>query len=166
MAKNVVPNEQQLNRKGGKDFNRQSNNFFSTNIRQNGENFLDKMRPDEMKNSMQRIFREICRGKIDMSTYALYVGHPQLLNILISESYNTSMEANVIYTCIGNTIQQMNSVGQYADEFTTSLQEKYRQRCLAYNLFYNQLCIFRENTCNIMPLITLQNNASALYNYI
>lgn len=165
MAKNNVPNEQQLNRRGGKDFNRQQNNFFSSNIRQNGENFLDKMRPDELKNSVPRIFRDICRGKIDMSVYGPYMAHPTLLNILISESYSVSMESNIIYTCISNTVSQLNSMGQYADELTLTTQEKYRQKFLAYHLFYTQLCLYRD-TYDIMALITLQNNVSACYNYI
>lgn len=165
MAKNVVPTEQQLHRKGGKDSNRTPNNFFSNNIRQNGDNFLDRMKPDEMQRSVQKIFRDICKGKVDMSIYAPYIAHPQLLNILIDEAQSISMEANIIYTCIGNTISQLNSMGQAADELTTSTREKYRLRFMAYHTFYSQLCIFRD-TMNPMVLITLQNNTSGYYNFI
>jgi len=67
-----------------------SNNFFARNIRENGEDFLDNLTSDQIQIFAINVFRDMVKGKIDITKYVKYLCDDRIID-------NFAITANMKY---------------------------------------------------------------------
>ena len=77
-------------------------NYFETNIRDVGENFLrSRSAQDIQKDAKKRIFKDMIYGNIDYAVYGTYFQDPNFVDNLITvahaESIKHTVEANALW---------------------------------------------------------------------
>ena len=120
-------------------------NFFTQQIEQNGDDFLDKMRPYEISNSCDRIISELARGKCNLAQVGPYIANPQLLNPLIihcGEQYNINevIRSSLDFTSRAATLQH-----KEIPPLHVKLSEEHRCKSLLYAACLNKLQELKNN---------------------
>lgn len=124
----------------GNNNNRNRNNrdnYFSKNIRQYSENFLEGKDLNTLLRDAKIIFRDIAYGNIDYQRYFPYFQNPQLLNALVSAANEEAFEAQMICCSIDTWIQTENYNGRMIDNRVMALREKWGRK---YQAYYNIQC--------------------------
>lgn len=142
-----------------KNNNKNQNNFFSQNIRKNGENFLDLKNSKTMQRDAPRIFREIARGNIDLLKYGHYFLDMQFLESLIVTANNEFIFHNISYAGVMNLIASATMHREQVDVAVTQVLETHKRRAEAYNIIFNYLTMLK-NTRDLNYIYALANNLS------
>ena len=142
--------------------NKKPSNYFTQNIKQNGENFLQQKNPLQLKQDALRIFRDLARGKIDPEKEGQMFLEPTLLDssiLMAEEKYrNEQISRDGVY-CLIVTNNNMvdDSVFARLDEHAKAVEG---YKCILEGL-YNL-----KNTQDINYLYATVNVLRNFRNYI
>ena len=136
----------------GNNQNRQ-NNYFSQQVQKNGESFLNQKTPRDMAQDAERIFRDLVRGKVDLSQYGGYILNPSLLETLITKAGERYNYWWVVKISIENQINSFANIQVDANTqviFTGVLNDAIA-KFTVYQQLYNCLLIVQQNN-SVQPL--------------
>lgn len=141
---------------------KKQNNYFTQQIKQNGENFINLKDARQLKQDCIRIFRDIAKGKIDPEQEGQFMLVPELLEaaILASEEKYLFHQISrdgisvLIFTNNNNVSDDVRAV----HDFHAKATEGYK---LILDCFYNL-----KYTSNINHLYAATNLLRSFRNYI
>ena len=127
------------NNKNGKN-NKKPNDYFTTNIKQKGEGFIQTKSPQELQRDSINIIRQIARGNIDLSVMSKYFLDPTLLsNMLIA--VNAKLVAETILrdgvSMLFNA--QLQNPAIYDTDTTSMILQNQISKVEAYTIALNNL---------------------------
>lgn len=138
------------------------NNYFTQQIKQNGENFINLKDARQLKQDSLRIFRDIAKGKIDPEKEGQLLLNPELIEaaILASEEKYLFHQVSrdgvslLIFTNNNNVSDEVRAV----HDFHSKATEGYK---LILDCFYNL-----KYTGNVNHLYAATNLLRKFRNYI
>ena len=83
--------------RNNKGNNRPMNNFFIKMIQKYGEDFLEKANSGELANGIPSLFRDLAKGRIDVSKHGHYFLDPRFVNICMIEA-NSKLQYYIVHT--------------------------------------------------------------------
>lgn len=139
--------------------NRKRNSYFSTNIQQKGENFLEQKNAQQLQNDAIRIFRDLARGNVDLEKYGEYFLDPMMIDACIIAATNKVMYHTISYNGVNYMINYLNSMMQAVDPNIIMVSEDHRKSMEVYTIILqNMQCIAQTKDLNYLP--ALINNIS------
>lgn len=135
--------------------NQKRKNYFAQQIQNNGVDFIEKLRDDQLQRDSIRIFRDIARGNISIDEYGEYFLNPKLINAAISAAYSKFVLFGTSKVALELL---MNTPGKSA-EFPDAPQifSYHLKGYEAYSLILNTMTNLK-NTNNIEYLYVMANN--------
>lgn len=107
------------------------NNYFSDNIKNYGENFLQSFDAKKLRSDARRIISDIAFGNIDFDEYGIYFSDPVLINALIDVAHTKL----VIHGTSYNALEFSSHTATNSD---MEMVKRYHRRLTeAYSLFYD-----------------------------
>lgn len=149
------------NKKKGNGGNRP--NFFTKQIQQGGENFLDNKDINTLLRDAKNVFRDLAHQSINIEKYYNYFLNGQFINALIQAANDEFFESSMIYQGIEMQIHSMSNSGIMIDPRVIQIREKWALHTNAYRLLCEGLGIF-SSTQNPNDLVALSRNL-APYKY-
>lgn len=143
---------------------RSRNNFFTSGAQKDGENFLDNMRPDVMQRNCSRIFKEMVSGNINYERDLKYLAHPQMLNTLITTSYNLYNDNAMYSNLLDYYIQNMNNAGQYVDPWYIEARTKHKALTDIFSIINVSLNQFMYSN-DVAHLLAMSNTLNSYSDY-
>ena len=133
--KREIQTDRVLNKKKQKP----QRNFFTQQIEQHGENFIDEMKPYEISNNCDRIISELARGKCNIAQVGSYIANPKILTPLIihcGEQFNINevLRNSLDFTSRAATLQH-----KEIPPLQVKLGEEHRCKALIYATCLNKL---------------------------
>ncbi len=140
-------------------------NWFTQQIQQNGVDFIDKMRPQDFTNNLERIVRDIVKGKCDINQVGTYIANPIMLQNLIlfsNEQYNRN---EVIRNALDFTINYCSNNGITPHPLEVKLREEHRCKANIYKTCMDKFIILQQ-TGDPNILVALVNELNPYRYYI
>ena len=113
-------------------------NYFTQQIQQNGERFIDKLRPFDLANNAERIIRELAKGKIDIAVHGIYIANPVIITALSVFSVEQYNRCEVIRNALQITCNVAASQGIIPDPLTIKLLEEHKCKAQIYSICMNR----------------------------
>ena len=150
------------NNKNRKNNNRP--NYFSKNIKDNGENFLDGKDINSLLRDAKMVFKDMAFQNINLEQNAVYFQNPQFMNALMEAANKEFFEASFIASAIDSYFNMISGNGMM-DPRVPSIREKYVLKCNAYKVLAEGLAIFAQ-TQDPNNLFVLCANLAPYKHYI
>ena len=130
------------------------NNFFSSNINKNGDNFLESMDPKSLRYSARKVFSDIAKNNIDYDQYWQYFTNSMFIDALIDVAY-THMSIHTTDANMYNIARQ--SIGSTAD--SEAILRYHTRLATAYTMIYNTFLSIRCNSYQVdIPSLKVLSN--------
>lgn len=137
---------------------KKKNNYFSRNVEQYGEDFLNLINRAQLIEDAPRIIRDIAYGRIDYSEFDKYFMNQDLMIILIDYVQTQLRYYSSSLQCMDYTLQAIVNNVYYIDNYSYNAIVQSRASTLNYTMIYNTInnalswCM-----CNrtIEPLLTI-----------
>lgn len=134
---------------------RQNNDYFTKNIKQQGENFIGRKTATELQKDAIFIFRDIAKGNIDISKYGCYFEDDTFLtNCIIAAN------AKLIYSTISRdgvqALIEKNNMYGVADPVVYTVLQNHINTVTAYGIILANLTAI-QNTNDINYLYVMAN---------
>ena len=135
-------------------------NYFSQNIQENGENFLDYKNAQDMLKDAARIIKDLANENIDINKYYYFFQEPKVIDACIQYVWTQLQEFAFISMSIDFSINNRGK-GVIPDPISMSLQNKYRNKKDIFEHIYNSLSYYKAcGDVNILYVLakTMNNN--------
>lgn len=123
----------------GKNGKNNNNNFFSQNIRERGEDFINFMNAKDIQYSSVKVFRELSRGKIDLVEYGQYFLDKRFLDGCLIEAHNKYRFYSISYNGVVQLINAISYSGQQVDTEVVAVAEDHKKSMEAYGFIIEGL---------------------------
>ena len=125
------------NKKGN---NKGQSNYFTQNIRERGEDFIQFKNSRDLKNDALKIFRELARGQVDIAKHGKYFLNPQFLTSCAQAAQEKYMYHDISRAGVDMYINQVMNNGIMPDSVVIGVKEDHKRKAEAYGLIYESLC--------------------------
>lgn len=140
-----------------KNNNNNNSNYFSQMIAQKGENFLDNLTAKDIQFAAVRIFRDLARGRIDISKYGEYFLNRNFTMLLIEEAQRQYNIFEISSIAVQNFIAY-NSIAGGINNSSINQAYNYQANCrIAYGIILDGLKAVLNTQNPAVLIITIQN---------
>ena len=140
-----------------KNNNNNNSNYFSQMIAQKGENFLDTLTAKDIQFAAVRIFRDLARGRIDISKYGEYFLNRNFTMLLIEEAQRQYNIFEISSIAVQNFIAY-NSIAGGINNSSINQAYNYQANCrIAYGIILDGLKAVLNTQNPAVLIITIQN---------
>lgn len=144
---------------------RKPNDYFTMNIQQYGENFLEFKNARDLEMESIRIFRGLARGQIDIDKYGHYFLDGQLLSSCIQAAFSKKIYFDISYTGVFKLHESIFASGDTPDPNILMVLDHHKKSSEAYKIILDGLNNIRA-TNNVNYLVCLVDSLSAFRNYV
>lgn len=144
---------------------KRQNDYFSQNIQQYGENFLQYKNARELEIDSIKVFRGLARGSINIDRYGCYFLDPQFLNACIQAAYSKLVYYTVSFNGVNLLKDSIFASGNTPDPNIIMVLDNHKKCSEAYNIILSNLYNIK-NTGDVNYLVCLANSLSDYRNYV
>lgn len=144
---------------------KKQNDYFSQNIQQYGENFLQYKNARDLEMDSIKVFRGLARGNINIDRYGCYFLDPQFLNACIQTAYSKKVYFGISYDGVNYYKDAIFASGYTPDPNIIMILDHHKKCLEAYTIIYDNLQNIR-NTGDVNYLVCLANSLADYRNYV
>lgn len=141
------------------------NNYFTQNIQQYGENFLQLKNARELEMDAIKVFRNLARENVDLNSHGHYFLNQDFLNACLTAAYSKWTYFTISFNGVNCLVDSILKQGQTPDPNILTILDHHRKSAEAYNIIYNGL-INIQNSNSVSYLVVLVNSVSPFRAYV